>query len=512
MYSLKFKKMKRKIFLIAASILMLPAWLAGQNMDDALRYSRLFYQGTARFNGMSGAFTALGGDVSAIGLNPAAAGVFRSTEVSITPAVFFRDLNTDWNGYGSDDSYSGLTLGQAGLVSSFRTGSGKGLTNLNLAYTFNRTNNYYRNAVIDGISNNSSMADFWALQATGYRTGELGGTAFMAYDTYLIDTLPNYLDEYASIFSYYGETYPEYGQKLKRVIDNSGYSNEHTIALGASLGDKVYLGAGFGITNVSYTGHYSHLESDDAQNTFDFVNFTYTDHFKATGSGWNFKLGAIVRPFESLRIGVGFTTPTIYTIDEVFYNSLSVKLDNDTPADPSDDANPVVNNEDMTYRYRVTTPYHLNAGIAYQIGNFGLISADYEFIDYATARLSKGADGYNFETENEDLASEVGATGNLRLGAEARLGPLYLRGGYSHHGSAFTEGTLNEDASSNGYSAGLGYRQDNFYIDVAMVWLNSYESYMMYPDDSRAVPEYTSDPVNLNIKDKYLSVTLGLKF
>jgi|LAHT01.1.fsa_nt_gb hypothetical protein len=511
-YSLKFKKMKRKIFLIAASILMLPAWLAGQNMDDALRYSRLFYQGTARFNGMSGAFTALGGDVSAIGLNPAAAGVFRSTEVSITPAVFFRDLNTDWNGYGSDDSYSGLTLGQAGLVSSFRTGSGKGLTNLNLAYTFNRTNNYYRNAVIDGISNNSSMADFWALQATGYRTGELGGTAFMAYDTYLIDTLPNYLDEYASIFSYYGETYPEYGQKLKRVIDNSGYSNEHTIALGASLGDKVYLGAGFGITNVSYTGHYSHLESDDAQNTFDFVNFTYTDHFKATGSGWNFKLGAIVRPFESLRIGVGFTTPTIYTIDEVFYNSLSVKLDNDTPADPSDDANPVVNNEDMTYRYRVTTPYHLNAGIAYQIGNFGLISADYEFIDYATARLSKGADGYNFETENEDLASEVGATGNLRLGAEARLGPLYLRGGYSHHGSAFTEGTLNEDASSNGYSAGLGYRQDNFYIDVAMVWLNSYESYMMYPDDSRAVPEYTSDPVNLNIKDKYLSVTLGLKF
>lgn len=512
MYSLKFKKMKRKIFLIAASILMLPAWLAGQNMDDALRYSRLFYQGTARFNGMSGAFTALGGDVSAIGLTPAAAGVFRSTEVSITPAVFFRDLNTDWNGYGSDDSYSGLTLGQAGLVSSFRTGSGKGLTNLNLAYTFNRTNNYYRNAVIDGISNNSSMADFWALQATGYRTGELGGTAFMAYDTYLIDTLPNYLDEYASIFSYYGETYPEYGQKLKRVIDNSGYSNEHTIALGASLGDKVYLGAGFGITNVSYTGHYSHLESDDAQNTFDFVNFTYTDHFKATGSGWNFKLGAIVRPFESLRIGVGFTTPTIYTIDEVFYNSLSVKLDNDTPADPSDDANPVVNNEDMTYRYRVTTPYHLNAGIAYQIGNFGLISADYEFIDYATARLSKGADGYNFETENEDLASEVGATGNLRLGAEARLGPLYLRGGYSHHGSAFTEGTLNEDASSNGYSAGLGYRQDNFYIDVAMVWLNSYESYMMYPDDSRAVPEYTSDPVNLNIKDKYLSVTLGLKF
>ncbi len=509
---LKLKEMKRKILLITATVLMLPAWLAGQNMDDALRYSRLFYQGTARFNGMSGAFTALGGDVSAIAINPAAAGVFRSMELTITPTVFFRDMNTDWNGYGSDDSYSGLTLGHAGLVSSFRTGSGKGLTNLNFAYTFNRTNNYYRNAVIDGISNNGSMADFWALQGTGCRTGELGGTAFMAWDTYLIDTLPNYLDEYASIFSYYGEIYPVYGQKVKRIIDNSGFSNEHNFAIGASLGGKVYLGAGFGITNISYTGHYSHLESDDAQKVFDFVNFTYTDHFKASGSGWNFKLGAIVRPVESLRLGVSFTTPAIYTINEDFYNSLSVKLDNDTPSDPSDDANPVSGNENMTYSYRLTTPYHLNAGIAYQIGNFGLISADYEYIDYATARLSNGADGYNFDPENEDMAAEMGAAGNLRLGAEARFGPLYLRGGYSYHSPAFIKGTLNEEASSNGYSAGLGYRQDNFYIDVAMVWLNSYEAYMMYPDDSRAVREYTSDPVNLNIKDKYLSVTVGLKF
>ena len=60
---------------------------------------RLFYQGTARFNGMSGAFTALGGDISAIALNPAAAGVFRSTEFAVTPMVLFRDLNTNYKGY-----------------------------------------------------------------------------------------------------------------------------------------------------------------------------------------------------------------------------------------------------------------------------------------------------------------------------------------------------------------------------------------------------------------------------
>jgi hypothetical protein len=503
--------MKRKILLIAAAALLFPAWMAGQNMDDALRYSRLFNQGTARFNGMSGAFTALGGDVSAITLNPAAAGLFRSTEVTITPQVFFRDMNTDWNGFGSDDSYSGLNLGQIGVVSSFSTGRTSGLTNLSFAYSFNRTNNYYRYAVVDGISDDGSMADWWAYDAREFRTGELGGKAWMAYETYLIDTLPNFLDQYGSIYSYYGEEDPVYGQQVKRVIDNSGYSNEHTVALGANIGDKVYLGAGFGITNLSYTGHYTHSEIDEAQNTFDLLSFTYTDHFNAVGSGWNFKLGAIVRPFESLRIGVGFTTPTIYNIDEVWYNSLSVKLDRNTPSNPADDLSPTAELDD-DYSYRITTPYHLNAGIAYQIGDFGVISADYELVDYGTAKLSRGSDGYDFSAENEDLAAEMGRAANLRLGAEARLGPLYFRGGYSYHGSSFTEGTLNEEATSHGYSAGLGFRQDKFYIDAALVWLNSYEAYMMFPDDPRPDPFYNSDPVNLNTKDKYLSVTVGLKF
>ena len=503
--------MKKVILLIAATVLMLPVRVSGQNLDDAVRYSKIFYQGTARFNAMSGAFTALGGDISAIALNPAAAGVFRSTEFTITPVIFFRDLNTNYNGFNSDDSYSGLALGQMGVVTSFDVGS-SGLSNLSVAYSFNRTNNYYRHSVIDGISDNGSMADFWALQADGYRTSELDGASWMAYEAYLIDTLPNMFDQYASIFSYYGETDPAYGQQVKRTIDNAGFSSEHNISVGANISDKLYLGAGFGITNISYTGHYVHREIDEAQNVFDFVNFTYTDHFNAIGSGWNFKIGAIARPIESLRLGLSFTTPTIYTIDEVFYNNLTAKLDNDTPGDASDDANPVINQDDMTYRYRITTPYHINAGIAYQFGNFAMVSADYEFIDYASARLSKGADGYDFYDENQDVASELGSAGNLRLGAEVRLGGLYLRGGYSYYGSAFSSGTLNENSDSNGYSAGIGYRLDKFYVDMSMVWMNSYESYMMYPDDARSAPMYRSDPTDMNTSDKYLSLTVGLKF
>jgi hypothetical protein len=503
--------MKRKILMIAASLLLFPVFVAGQNMDDALRYSRLFYQGTARFNGMSGAFTALGGDISAVALNPAAAAVFRSTEVSLSPTLMFRSLNTNYNGFTTDYSSSDLNLGQIGLVTSLTTRGGL-FSNLSLAYTFNRTNDFHRHAVIDGISDNGSMADFWALQAGGSNTWDLGGVPWMAYEAYLIDTLPNYFDEYASIFSYYGEIPPQYGQQVKRTIDNGGYTSEHSLAIGANLGDKIYLGAGFGITNLSYTGHYEHKEIDNTGTIFDLVNFTYTDHFEAMGTGWNFKVGAILRPFESLRFGLSFTTPTVYTVDEVFYNDLTASLDNDTPADPSDDANPVIEQDPMSYRYRISTPYHINAGVAYQIGSIAVVSADYEFIDYAKAKLSKGSDGYDFYNENQDLKAELGSAGNLRLGAELRFGPLYLRGGYSHYGSSFQEGTLNEGADANGFSTGIGYRQNKFYVDVSMAWLNSYESYMMYPDDPRSSPMYASDPVYLDTKDKYLTATIGLKF
>lgn len=55
--------MKRSALIIAAALLTFTG-LKAQNVDDALRYSQIFYTGTARFMSMGGAFTALGGDMS----------------------------------------------------------------------------------------------------------------------------------------------------------------------------------------------------------------------------------------------------------------------------------------------------------------------------------------------------------------------------------------------------------------------------------------------------------------
>jgi hypothetical protein len=500
--------MKKKIILITATVLMLPLWVSGQNMDDALRYSKVFYQGTARFNSMGGAFTALGGDLTAIALNPAGAAVFRTTEVSVSPNIMFRSLNTSYNGYSTDNSSSDFGLGQIGLATSINLGSGSGISGFTIGYSYNRTNNFNRHAVIDGVSENGSMADFWALQANGTNTWDLSNAPYMAYEAWLIDTLSGEFTDYASIFSYYGEDNPTYGQKVKRTIDNTGMSGEHTIALAANIGDKFYVGAGFGITTFSYTGHYVHSEMDDQDLVYDFVDFTYTDHFNASGSGWNFKLGTIIRPIESLRLGLSFTTPTIYKVDEAYYSNLSANLYNEIDGP----AHPEINMDEMTYRYRITTPYRINAGIAWQVGTIALLSADYEFVDYAFAKLSNGVDGYDFYNENQDLKAEFRSTGNLRLGAEVRLGSLYLRGGYRYYGSSFQPGTLNANSHYSGFSTGIGYRQRNFYADLSMSWLHNNESYMMYPDDPRTNPLYASNPVYLDNMDKCLTATIGLKF
>jgi hypothetical protein len=45
--------------------------LQAQGINDALRFAQTNQTGTARFQAMSGAFGALGGDLSAIQVNPA---------------------------------------------------------------------------------------------------------------------------------------------------------------------------------------------------------------------------------------------------------------------------------------------------------------------------------------------------------------------------------------------------------------------------------------------------------
>ena len=96
----------KKLGLILIAVISMFTGILAQNVDDALRYSQIFYGGTARFMSMGGAFTALGGDISSLSQNPAGIGVFRSSEVTVTPQLFHINTAAGFNGTTSDYLYN----------------------------------------------------------------------------------------------------------------------------------------------------------------------------------------------------------------------------------------------------------------------------------------------------------------------------------------------------------------------------------------------------------------------
>ena len=87
-----------------------------QNDGDIYRYSKHFHAGTARFEAMGGAFGALGADLSAGQINPAAMGRFSSSQVSLSlgPQIYVSDA--DFQGQLSETSRTSFSVPNFGVV------------------------------------------------------------------------------------------------------------------------------------------------------------------------------------------------------------------------------------------------------------------------------------------------------------------------------------------------------------------------------------------------------------
>lgn len=477
----------------------------GQNVDDALRYSQIFYGGTARFMSMGGAFTALGGDLSSLSLNPAGAGVFRSFEISITPQMFYNNTSSKFMGNSLSDFRYNFNLNQMGFVTNIISNDNEtGLLNLNFAYSFNKTNNYFKNVTIEGVSNNTSMADSWNNSAQGTFYRDLTNGAGLGFDAVIIDTITGSGGtSFGTIFSNYGEAANStYGQTIRRFITDEGYNGEHAFSVGGNYSNEVFFGGTLGISTIDYVGHYEHLEFIDQNLIYDFKDFTYTNHFEARGTGVSLKLGTIIKPVDFIRIGLAFHTPVIYRIRETYYDNITSHFYNPIYGSTNYESS----NGPARYSYTLTTPFRVLAGVAVQIKKDALLSADYEFVDYSMARLSRGSDGYNFFNENRGIQDILKSSSNLRFGAEYRINTIYLRGGYAYYGKAFKPAEINADTKYNGLSFGVGFRQSNFYFDLGYSNLSGSMKYLMYDD-----PGYL-EPTTIKTVKNTFTATIGFKF
>jgi|LGVF01.1.fsa_nt_gb hypothetical protein len=489
--------MKRIIYIFIFSSQL----LFGQSANDALQISQGYVTGTARFQAMGGAFTALGGELSSMQINPASGSVFLEGEASISYALSSIDNNATFYNNGGSDNYSYNNINQIGIV--FVT-ENKDYSSSIVKYAFginyNRTNNYNENISFKGNNNTqkdiyfgndlmysgySSIAASFLLAANGYSPSQLYGAEEIAFNTYLIDMNipydPNNPDADYSL--YYDSRYPTYSDNFPVYVtsaipentlqdyylNKTGYSGQYSFSASMDINNKLYLGASFNRSTYRSITSITLNESEFATNS-EVKEFTYNSYVNTVGSGNGFSIGGILRASEFLRIGLTYHSPTWYRMNDEYNFSLSVINTNFAPEK--------LKSNTYYSDYKANTPYKINSGIALVFGKNGLISADYEFIDYSSMKLDAN---FGFEAENNEIKNTMKSTHNLKIGAEWKVSFVSLRGGYAYSQSPYKDIDWQSDTQSFSLGAGLNFKTWNF--DVAYQRVIRTYDYYIYESD-----------------------------
>ena len=219
--------------------------LIGQTSEDALRYSRLFYSGTARFQGMAGAFGAVGADFSVLSTNPGGIGMFKITEFSITPDLWLANSSAGYNNITSTDNKVNFAMGNIGVVFTINTNKKDktgGFQNFNFGFGINRENDFNSRIFMKGPNNKISLMENYANVLNNYPGGL---PQDMVSNTYPFDIGL----AYDANLLYFDTTQNRYradamngGVMQQKIVTTSGSINEFDISFGGDYNDKLYFG------------------------------------------------------------------------------------------------------------------------------------------------------------------------------------------------------------------------------------------------------------------------------
>jgi hypothetical protein len=490
--------MKKIITLL--SFVFITAFLFAQNEVDAFRFSYINYLGTARSNAMANAFGALGADMSTASTNPAGIGIYKHSEFSFTPNFIMNSCTSNFAGESElAPTKLGLSFSNLGIVFS-KTNSDKNIKYFNFSFGYNRTNNLKENTYISGINNKGSMLDYFMLNANGNTPDELDKySTYGAWDTYLIDTLTGDPTKYTNAlwWTQTGNNTPKYGERQTRIQQISGGAGEYFLNGAVNYKDMLYLGLTMGIQTFKYESHIQYTESDFVDNS-DLNHFTYNEDQIDEGTGVNIKAGLIFKPVKFFRIGAAVHSPTYFTIND-WYKTKIHSYWNSADSQGKSDYDYKSGDDYDRFKYNLLTPFRLMADAGFVLGKTALIDFGYEYLDYSTMQLSSSS--YFFNDENKNIRDIFTATSNYRIGGEVRFGPMSLRAGYALFGNPFKDASINFSKSQ--ISAGIGFRAENFYVDLAYSqFLRSYDQYMYNGYSDEPVPK-------LNFNDGNISITLG---
>lgn len=444
----------KKLTLILGIIILLFISGYGQNDIDAIRYSQITFGGTARFSSMAGSMGALGGDISTLSFNPAGIAIFRKTEFSITPSIFTQRTSSTFNTTNSTDRKLNFNFGNIGFATTFNLGekNNTGWESLNFGFGYNRTNSFHNRISVEGNNKTSSLLDTYVAEANGHTSAdfELFSTD-LAWKTYLFNP--------ASDSIHYSHGIKNYGELQTKSIETKGSMGETDISFGGNYKSKVYIGGTIGLVNVQYTEDSEYQEIDEKDTINNFKSFSFLQNLSTSGSGVNFKFGMIIKPTEWLRIGTAVHSPTVIDLTDSYNSSMKSDLDSGVTYN--------ANSPEGSFNYSVTNPFRVLGSIGFVVDKMALLNVEYEYVDYTYAQLNSSPNV--FGDINKTIRSKYTATGNVRVGGEIRFDPVAFRLGYAYYGSPFKNGD-NKNSNRTSFTAGVGFRENNYFIDFADVF------------------------------------------
>lgn len=461
----------------AISMALLTGSVAAQNYeDDALLFSQSELIGTARVKSIGGAQVALGGDLGTFGINPAGVAFYRSSDLGISFMYNNTTNQATYLGNNTDDPFGKITVPQFGLVianaKSDNDGSFNGRWN-NFAFgiSYLRTHDFNNEFSYNGFNETSSITSFFADRA--YDTYGGAGTPDIDNPFYLedvafaagvitdaeVDEQPTFigLSEFGNVQQY-------------REVSTKGGVSEASITLGGNYGNQLFLGAALTYVNVRQENetYYSEYDINDPSYPFDITEFDYLRTYEQRGAGFNAKFGAIYVPVKDIRLGLSVQSPSFIKFEE----------------DNSDDIVTLESNGESyssgisgNFDYNIRTPMKINAGLAKFFGDQGFLSADVEFLDYSTMDFDSD---FN-ETDNivnGQIEERFRNAVNFRVGGEYKIDLISLRLGYAYFGNPYEN--TEADFSRDYFTAGLGYRYNNIYLDLAGIYNQSNTTQVPY--------------------------------
>ena len=514
---------------------------SAQGAVDAYTLSPTDLRGTARYMSMAGAFTALGGDLSTLSQNPAGIGVYRKSEVGITVDFNMTHSNVSTNVADFKDNKTHVYCNNFGYIGAINLGDNSTLRTFNWGASYNRIASFDRTFHIGegsgqnylGPSINTSLSNYIA-SFTNDPTGVLNAyqdgynpyvdsdadwLSILAYNSYMIN--PSNDGGYNGLWRN-GQSTGDMGAWVRE----RGHIDEYNIDFGGNILDCVYWGLGFGITDLTYTQEADYDEKiyngrvPNAEATSVVVGDSYfnlMNNKHVSGTGYNFKVGVIIKPINEIRIGLAVHTPTYY--------SLSQRFDASTNFDYSTGYDDMYEDTNLGYFvWKLRSPWRMMVGVAGVIGGRGIISLDYERDAYDALHISDRGVRYNYDPENQDIKNYFQGSNTIRIGAEYRVTPSFsVRDGYSYVTSAvksdaengaleiYTSGTNPAfvfDQDTQYITFGAGYRYKAFYADAAYVYKNRKSTYHAFTDyEGVQAPKFGLTDINNNIV-----LSVGLKF